>query len=378
MKVLFITNAVDGTGGYARLKVMGRALVKAGHTVFWLAPGIKDLSTSFSLLKYDLGKRSNIRNALRKAQRQIVDLALCISATELNAWKLLQCKELRSAHKMFFQRHVTIPNFSFHADFLSQGFKRLLWRIKIYLYTYLIRYVARRMDTLIFQAPWLRDDCLANTGPVKAKIEILPNDCNLDWNGRAVEKVDIPWSLDGPPVIMVMSNLHYLSKGIDSVLDAFDLVSKQREIRLVLVGKVPPEDKRCLLSRIQNSPQAKNILNLGFIPNAVNLLPYAAVFCAPSRIDACPNSVLEAMAAKIPVLASDIPAHRFLLEDKRLLFSPDEPLELASSLASLLSDEDTRKENVEIVKRQANKFSFDWEARFVDICEKAVNRDRRS
>jgi glycosyltransferase involved in cell wall biosynthesis len=51
----------------------------------------------------------------------------------------------------------------------------------------------------------------------------------------------------------------------------------------------------------------------GEVPEAARLFPAFDVFAAPSRKEGLPLAVVEAMALGLPVVASDIPAHREVL-----------------------------------------------------------------
>ncbi len=72
------------------------------------------------------------------------------------------------------------------------------------------------------------------------------------------------------------------------------------------------------------------------------VLAAADLFVFPSRLEGMPNSVLEAMAAALPVVASDSPAHRELLADGigRLYRTREE---LAETVRQLLAEPETAR-----------------------------------
>jgi glycosyltransferase involved in cell wall biosynthesis len=76
----------------------------------------------------------------------------------------------------------------------------------------------------------------------------------------------------------------------------------------------------------------------GEIASAARLFPAFDVFAAPSRKEGLPLAIVEAMALGLPVVASDIPAHREVLgEDSRGLVAGTAAA-LAERLAALAAD----------------------------------------
>jgi glycosyltransferase involved in cell wall biosynthesis len=64
------------------------------------------------------------------------------------------------------------------------------------------------------------------------------------------------------------------------------------------------------------------------------------IFCFPSLWEGFGTAIVEAMAAGLPVLASDIAPHREVLSDAGILFESGNPLELKQVLREILSDQE--------------------------------------
>ncbi len=75
-------------------------------------------------------------------------------------------------------------------------------------------------------------------------------------------------------------------------------------------------------------------------PDLIALYQNADCFVNPSLYEGLPNTVLEAMASGLPVVASRVPGNNTLVTDREtgLLFSLEEPRQLGSALGFLLHD----------------------------------------
>jgi glycosyltransferase involved in cell wall biosynthesis len=79
------------------------------------------------------------------------------------------------------------------------------------------------------------------------------------------------------------------------------------------------------------------IVFTGNVANLWSLMKRADAFALLSRFEGRPNVVLEAMACGCPLIVSDIPAHREILNDRSACFAdPDEPAEIAEALKTTL------------------------------------------
>jgi glycosyltransferase involved in cell wall biosynthesis len=97
-------------------------------------------------------------------------------------------------------------------------------------------------------------------------------------------------------------------KQLDVLVDA---MTRLRGVTLVLVGD-GPESARLRALAAQRSLGSR-VVFAGEVEGAARLLPAFDVYATPSRKEGMPIAVLEAMALGLPVVASDIPAHREVL-----------------------------------------------------------------
>jgi len=82
---------------------------------------------------------------------------------------------------------------------------------------------------------------------------------------------------------------------------------------------------------------AHRLVFTGFVENLWDLMKRANALVSLSRFEGRPNVVLEAMACGCPLVVSDIPAHREILDERSALFAdPDDPAAAAAALKATL------------------------------------------
>jgi glycosyltransferase involved in cell wall biosynthesis len=102
---------------------------------------------------------------------------------------------------------------------------------------------------------------------------------------------------------------------------------------------------------------------------------------SPSRFEGNPNIVLEAMAAGCPVVVSDIPAHREILDDEAALFvNPDDGRALADRIVSVAADPQSASRRARAARARVERFTLpqiatQYMAVYRDVLS---NRRRRS
>jgi phosphatidylinositol alpha-mannosyltransferase len=138
-------------------------------------------------------------------------------------------------------------------------------------------------------------------------------------------------------------------KGLGVLLQAFTLLRERvPHATLVVAGAT----RRQLLETDRNGTglpvDLAGVKALGWIADEEKIAHLAAaeIVCAPSLAAESFGIVLaEAMAAGVPVVASDLPGYRAVLRDGQAgrLTPPGDPVALADALYDLLQDEDERR-----------------------------------
>lgn len=150
-------------------------------------------------------------------------------------------------------------------------------------------------------------------------------------------------------------------KGLDDLIEAFARLRRTRnDLRLVIVG---PDSRACARlardSRLAERPDVDIVGNVS-ARTLVNYYRSADVFCSPATGGEAFGLVLiEAMAAGVPVVASDIAGYRDVVRHQvdGLLTPRSNPVQLARTLERLLDDESLRGALRSAGRQRAQTFS---------------------
>jgi GalNAc-alpha-(1->4)-GalNAc-alpha-(1->3)-diNAcBac-PP-undecaprenol alpha-1,4-N-acetyl-D-galactosaminyltransferase len=133
-------------------------------------------------------------------------------------------------------------------------------------------------------------------------------------------------------------------KGFDLLLEAFARCAPSHPgWSLTIAGSGP--DASALAGRTRALGLQDRVDFLGVIPEPHMLFARSSLFVLPSRAEGFPNVLLEAMAAGLPVVATDCHfGPRTIVRDgiDGLLVPPDDPEALAAAMGRLMADEAER------------------------------------
>jgi glycosyltransferase involved in cell wall biosynthesis len=132
--------------------------------------------------------------------------------------------------------------------------------------------------------------------------------------------------------------------GLDVLLRAYARLLETRQITLALAGPIVAAETEFFNRQLEALPANARVWRMGRVPHRKMLAVYRAcnLVIAPSYADACPNKLLEAMLAGVPIVATSTGGIPELVTDQEhaLLVEPGDDEGLARAIARLLDDPD--------------------------------------
>ena len=143
-------------------------------------------------------------------------------------------------------------------------------------------------------------------------------------------------------VVMLFSRLNRM-KGVEYFLDAASMVKAMRpDVRFLVVGD--GSIKRELEGHARRLGLADRLVFTGFRTDVPRLLAEVDLSVLPSLSEGLSNTLLESMAAGVPVIATAVGGNPEVVEDgvSGILVPPCDSAALASAMAAVLDDSDLR------------------------------------
>lgn len=183
-------------------------------------------------------------------------------------------------------------------------------------------------DVFLFESSYIAQQFRRRVGPTTKLTRIV-------YNGLAPNEFLPVRPLPGAAEFLYVGELR-AAKGIDTLIDALALLSQgQVKPRLVLVGSGPDESKLAELAQARGV--AGQITFAGLLP-AHEAFPLGRILVVPSRAESLPYVVLEAAAAQVPIVATDVGGINEIFGPFRdRLIPPDDPHVLAEIMRKMLA-----------------------------------------
>jgi 1,2-diacylglycerol 3-alpha-glucosyltransferase len=231
------------------------------------------------------------------------------------------------------------------------------------------------VDVVISPSNGMRD-VLRKLG-VTVDIQVVPNGVDLTAFRQpivAAKREDL--GFDEQHIVFIYvgrlgpeKNLPFLIRCFAGIVQAFD------QARLLLVGDGP--ERKTLQEMVDQSELAGFVRFTGMVPyqKVCQYLKMADVFVTASVTEVHPLSVIEAMAAGLPVLGIHSPGISDSVQDgvSGFLVGEEDMAAFTAKMARLISNSEERLKMGENAQRESERFSIDQTGtKMVEIYQKAI------
>jgi glycosyltransferase involved in cell wall biosynthesis len=211
---------------------------------------------------------------------------------------------------------------------------------------WLNRYTAGMSDRII---------CVSNSvasfakGTIKlpaSKLVVIPNGVQLERfeNLPAKSEARAKYKLEGSVPIIGAIGRPRPVKGYPVLIDAFSqLTWKHPSALLLFVGNGPESLK--LIEQVNRLGISHRVIFFDDQPDITGLLPALDIVAIPSLHEGMPNVAIEAMAARLPIVATSVGGTPEVVINREtgFLVRPHDPEALANALSSLLEQPELRQ-----------------------------------
>jgi glycosyltransferase involved in cell wall biosynthesis len=249
---------------------------------------------------------------------------------------LLQTHAVKSH---FLVRRAKLPELTPWIAF-HHGYTWPNWYVRIY--NQLDRWSLHESAQIVTVSQSFRQQ-LEGIGISSSRIEVLGNAINPAWSSQARKNaaaLKAQWGVEPQkPVILIVGRLS-AEKDHLTLLEALAKMHRAQRVapHLIAVGEGP--ERARIEAHLRSLQLAPHVTLTGQVPTAEPFYAWADVAVLSSRTEGSPNALLEAMAARVPVVAThvggipEMVAHRATA----LLVEPGDSSAMAEALEQVLTN----------------------------------------
>ena len=250
------------------------------------------------------------------------------------------------------------------------------------------RWMSRHTDAIFAVSGQLKADLVKHIGMPEASVEVLHNGVDLSRfnvadrgsapvSGSARETLRREWGV--PEGVLVIGSVGRLVAVKNYALLLRALAASGLDAHLVLAGEGP--ERAALTALAASLGIASRVHLLGHSNDVDRVLGAFDVFVLPSFSEGMSNTLLEAMAAGVPPVASDVGGNGEIVRDgvDGRLFKSDDEAGLAACLVALCRD-DAERARLAAAARERVLSTFDIDQmieRYEQLYERVHARSAR-
>jgi glycosyltransferase involved in cell wall biosynthesis len=250
---------------------------------------------------------------------------------------------------MFFYRHPEQTTAEIRRDYTSQ-----------------VESHAARADAILTVSETTAADVERELGIERDRISVIPNGIDSDQLAPSPETDrQVALLYDLPSRFLLFVGTLEPRKNISTLVEAVGNLTRCGWEGTLLLAGGPGMDEPKIDTAVERLRLGSWVRKLGYVPpeHLPALYRRAHALINPSHWEGFGLPPLEAMACRVPVVASDIPAHREIAGDAALYVSPDDPSSIAEGIEKVWNDDALRADLVELGSSRVQRFTWDETAR---------------
>ncbi len=240
----------------------------------------------------------------------------------------------------------TIPNAAFASINLPvkminyRGASRGLYRHDPSAY---LTHLHPRVDAICCNADAVRQDVVKRVWKNKNRVVTIYKGHDITWFSK--EKTDISaFNIPANATVVTCVANARPCKGINVLIQASHFLSDISDLYILIVGQ--DVDSQLFIDQKNKSPMASNIILTGYRDDAPQIIAASDIYVQPSiGREGMAKTIIEAMAQKIPPVATDVGGTRELIVNGRsgYVVPINDPKALADKIRKLHCDPDLTK-----------------------------------
>ena len=257
-----------------------------------------------------------------------------------------------------------------------EPFKSTLWVDKL-LYVPInlrMKLKYRHIDRIISEGGKITEEIVKYLGVDRSRIVETFNGVDLDYIERmkkATSSFDKEIELSSKNSFLFVGRLEK-NKGIDYLLKAFNAISDDFDVELLIVGDGTQR------KRLESSNKDRRVRFLGIVSDEVlfQLYDRVDIFVFPTLYEGLPSVILEAMACNLPVISTDTGGVPAAVDEKNgFLIPPGNVEALKSAMIKFLRLPEEKREEMGRNSYELVESKFTWPKiakKTIEVCEELL------
>lgn len=298
-KICFYPGALN-LGGVGRLTInLASEMMQQGYQIdlfltMYQGNYLKDIPKEVKVIK---GKGGALKSMVTFANyiRDDKPDVIISSRDYLNLINILVTKLVRAKTKVIASVHV---------DYSGMPKQRQSYRIKAL--NFILKKLYPKADRIVAVSNGVAKDFSLRYNYPLDKIEVIYNPTYLEENYLIERKMKYETFFHTElPIVIGVGRLND-QKNFSLLIEAFEVVSKQIESKLIILGEGSNRPK--LEKIIADKKLINNVFLPGFVPNPIDYIKKSNVFVMSSSWEGFGNVIIEAMGTGISVVTTDCPS----------------------------------------------------------------------